>query len=188
MSEPATENEITCPECEAVGEHRTFQMAAHLASHRKHKHGIEPEGRSERPAAPRRGGGLSPNTLEGRIKDACLGTAAVVAISDPRIYIAVEGTVDQFARAWANVAKASPTAKRYIEALLTGGVWIPAVMSSVVMMVAVMMATDRLPANMSGLGYYVLNQMDQESIAKLQAMAQTAPPASNGTDPLGAQE
>jgi len=176
MSDQATEP-VVCPEC---GEE--FKAAMHLANHRKHKHGIEPEGK--RPRLASSGGGRSPVGLEGRIRDACLGTAAVAAISDPRIYIAVEGTVDQFAKSWAEVARQSPTAKRYIEAILTGGVWIPAVMSTVVMVVAILMATDRLPTTMSGLGYYALSQMKDESVEKLRAMY-VAPVSANGGEPVG---
>ncbi|HVP29398.1 MAG TPA: hypothetical protein VMW35_09590 [Myxococcota bacterium] len=179
MSETGTEP-IVCPECGKDD----FKMPAHLASHRKHKHGVQPEGRAEPRRSPA-SSGFGATTLQGRIRDACLGTAAVAAITDPRIYIAVEGTVDQFAISWANVAKASPTARRYIEALLTGGVWIPAIMSTIVMAVAVLMATDKLPPQLNGLGYYALGQMDSSSIEKLQAMYQAPPAAGNGGDPVG---
>ena len=158
-----------CDECGQV-----FKMSGHLANHKKWKHGEGPPPRQTRSVGYGRG------SLQGRIRDACLGAAAVAAITDPRLYIAVEGTVDQFAMSWARVADASPSAKRYIEAMLVGGVWIPAVMSTVVMFVAVLMATDRLPANLSGLGYYAISQMDQASVQKLVAMHQPPAPEQNG--------
>jgi uncharacterized Zn finger protein (UPF0148 family) len=96
--------------------------------------------------------------LRGEIKDAVMMTAAVVAIRDPRIYIAVDATVDEFATSWANVAKSSPTAARYIRAMLSGGVWVAALGSTLVMVVTVAACTGNLPPSMGPLGQFCVGK------------------------------
>ena len=109
-----------------------------------------------RPKPPRKS--RSRGSLAPEIKDAMLMTAAITSIRDPRIYTAVEATVDEFAVAWDNVAKQSPTARKYIQAMLSGGVWISAVGASLVMVVTTLACTENLPPSMDGLGQFALSK------------------------------
>lgn len=117
----------------------------------------------------------NPGNLQRDIKEAMMGTAAVVAISNPGIFVAVEATVDEFAAAWANVARTSPTAERYIRGLLTGGVWITAFSATLTMVVAVMVTTGSTPPRLAPMGWYVAGQ--HPSIVQYVQMrqAQSAP-------------
>lgn len=127
-------------------------------------------------AATRTAGG----PLDKRIKDAVMMTSAVAAIGNPNIYIAVEATVDEFALAWANVAKTSPTARKYIEALLTGGVWIQALGATLVMAVTTLAVCDKLPPSLYPLGNFC--------VSKAGLVAVAAPPSANGNGPGVAPE
>lgn len=115
--------------------------------------------------------------LEREIKDALMGTAAVLAITNQGIYVGVEATVDEFAAAWANVARQSPSAERYIRALLAGGVWITAASATLVMAVAVMAASGVLPSPLVPMGWYVVGRHPEllTFIQAQQAKAQPAP-------------
>jgi len=106
--------------------------------------------------APRRSRSLGGQrgSLREQIKDAVMMTAAVAAVKDPRIFVAIEATVDEFAIAWDNVAKQSPAARRYIKAMLTGGVWISAFGATLAMTVTVLACTEKLPENFAALGYF----------------------------------
>lgn len=153
-------NGLLCPEC---GEQ--FESPMRLGLHRKNEHGVagqskkptgrprgRPPGSKNSPRLPSRG------SLRGQIKDAVLMTSAVISISDPLIYMAVEATVDEFATAWDNVAKTSPTARKYIEGLLVGGVWISAVGATVVMVVTVAAVTGKLSPGLQPLGAFCLGK------------------------------
>lgn len=137
--------------------------------------------RSRNASSSSSGGGGS---LKGRIRDSVLMTAAVVAIKDPNIYVAVEATVDEFATAWDNVAKQSPTARRYIESLLTGGVWLSAMGATLVMVVTTAAVTGNLPPRWHPLGHYCIG------IAGIKVEQVPAPPpaATNGGAGVGARE
>lgn len=106
------------------------------------------------------GRGRSPGStnLQAQIRDAMLGTAALASITDPRIFVAVSATVDEFAVAWDNVARHSPAARRYIEAMLSGGVWLGAATATLVMVITTLAVTDRLPPNLAGLGMFCLGR------------------------------
>jgi autotransporter adhesin len=120
------------------------------------------------------------SSLERRIRDSVMMTASIAAISDPRIYQGVEQMVDQFAVAWANVAKENPTAGRYIEALLTGGVWLTALGATFGMWVCVMLATGKLPQRFAPVAYQVWPGWFQEQARQAAQQPEPAP----GNDPI----
>lgn len=181
--EEVVEKEHVCPECAAIGISTSYEHAMHLGLHRKREHGIEgstPK-RASTTRKPRRAvGDPRPGSLRGKIKDAVLMTASVTAIADPNIYVAVEATVDEFATAWDNVARQSPTARKYIEGLLVGGVWITAVGATIVMVVTVVAVTGKLPPALHPLGHFC--------VGKAGIQIQPVPPAhTNGGEPAGPQ-
>ena len=137
-------------------------------------HSTELPRETPRRRVPRSRGSLAP-----QIKDAVMMTAAVAAVKDYRIYVAVEATVDEFAVAWDNVAKQSPTARKYIEAMLTGGVWISAFGATLVMVVTTLAVTDSLPPNLLPLGQFCIGK------AGLQVVPAPAPEP-EPTEPLQA--
>lgn len=133
--------------------------------------GIEPGTAAPRPkASPSRSGG---SALERDIKEALMGTASVVAIANPGIFVAVEATVDEFAAAWANVAKQSPTAEKYIRALLVSGVWLTAASATITMAVAIMVSTGNVPERLVPLGLFVVGK----NPSLMQFVRIPAPPA-----------
>ncbi len=144
-----------------------------------HNEQVKAEKAATKPRRDRSGGGTG--SLRGRIRETMLGTAAVAAIRDPRIYVAVEATVDEFAASWDNVAKQSPTARKYIEAMLNGGVWLPALMSTIVMVVTTLAVTDSLPPRFHPLGHFCIGQ------AGLGHLFAAAPPVA-GTNNGGGPE
>lgn len=120
---------------------------------------------------------VSRGSLRGQIRDAVLMTAAVAAVKDPNIYMAVEATVDEFATAWDNVAKQSPSARKYIVGLLNGGVWISAFGATVVMVVTTLAVTGSLPENLHPLGHFCVDH----------AGLQVQPVSTNGGGPSGVE-
>lgn len=125
--------------------------------------------------------------LEREIKDAMMGTAAVAAIANPGIFVAVEATVDEFAAAWANVARTSPAAEKYIRAMLQGGVWITAASATLATVVAVMVCTGNTPPKLMPLGYYIAGKSPQimEYVVSVQAR-QPPPSAPDVEEPMAA--
>lgn len=107
---------------------------------------------------PKRKPRASRGSLAPQIKDAVMMTAAVAAVKDFRVYLAVEATVDEFAVAWDNVAKQSPTARKYIQGMLSGGVWISAFGATLVMVVTTLACTESLPPNLAALGQFAMTK------------------------------
>lgn len=138
------------------------------------------EQRANKPKRDRSGRNRTASTgpsLEREIKDALMGTASVVAIANQGVFVAIEATVDEFAAAWANVAKQSPTAERYIRAMLVSGVWLTALSASLTMVIAVMVTTGNVPDRAVPLGWYIVGKNPQLLAYVRQAATPPPPPA-----------
>ena len=148
-----------CEEEATAGQFGHTYCGEHWAQTRAEKEAEKEAQKAERQAdkeASRARAPIRRGSLKGRIRDAVMMTAAIVAITDPRVYMAVEQTVDQFAEAWDNVAQQNPTARKFIEGLLVGGVWLTALGSTLVMVITTLLFTDRLPTNLHPLGHACL--------------------------------
>ncbi len=187
--------EFVCPVCD-----KTFTAASSLNRHMGSKHkdeappSFEPPADVEPPPSlnladddvkPKRKPRAYRGSLAPQIRDAVLMTSAVVAIRDPRIYVAVEATVDEFAVAWDNVAKQSPQARKYIQAMLSGGVWISAVGATLVMVVTTLAVTEALPPNLEPLGAFALNKANIRLVPHTPVPEPFTPNgAADDTDPI----
>lgn len=191
MSDAASENEPVVPGavkmCKACGVRPAgsgrFGHYCDDEECKAERLGKEREERPTKQAAPRRRG---PSTsLEREIKEAMMGTAAIVSISNPGVFVAVEQTVDEFAASWANVARQSPSAERYIRAMLSGGVWMAAASSTLVMVVAVMVTTGSCPPRLVPLGWWVIGSHPRiGEFVNMKAQEQAAQPEQE-TEPDG---
>lgn len=179
--EPTAPQQKTCQE---RGCDRPASRGLYCGEHYElHKPGRKPGGGAgKRERAPRaataspRKRGTTGAALRTKIKDVVMMTAAVAAVKDPRVYVAVEATVDEFAAAWANVADQSPSARKYIEAMLDGGVWATAVGATLVMVVTIAACTGNLPARFAPIGAFAVGRSGLTSASFAHLVPDQPPP------------